>query len=392
MKNNFKKTSAIKKIWKIKPRKKIIQGGTSAGKTWAILPLLADEAIENPGTEISIVSESVPHLRRGVLKDFLKIMKMTGRYISNNYNKTHMTYTFCNGSYIEFFSVDDESKLRGARRNILYVNEANNINFESYYQLAIRTSGDIYVDFNPTLKFWAHTEVEPQEDAELIILTYKDNEALGDNIVKELELNRVKAFTSSYWENWWKVYGEGKIGLLEGVIFDNWSEIDRVPPQAKLIGSGMDFGFTNDPTTMVTVYKMDNNIYADEVIYGKGLHNSDIANLIKQEEPGVIYADSAEPKSISEIKRYGIKILPATKGRDSIMYGISILQEYNIIVTKRSTNLKDELNKYGWKKDKEGNTLNVPVDNYNHCIDALRYLAMMCLKKNSEIRRSFVIN
>lgn len=387
MSNEFRYTTAIDKIRKMSTRKKVIQGGTSAGKTFGILPILIDKAIKEPHLEISVVSETIPHLRRGALKDFLKIMMMTGRYIPEHYNKTHLKYTFSNGSYIEFFSVDDESKLRGARRNVLYVNEANNINYDSYLQLAIRTSNDIYIDFNPTHKFWAHNEVLNEDDSELLILNYLDNEALPQNIIEELEANKAKATTSDYWKNWWTVYGLGQIGTLEGVIFDNWDEIDRIPEEASLIGYGMDFGYSNDPTTLVGVYKYNNDLIFDEVIYQKELLNSEIAALIKQHGiTGEIYADSAEPKSIRELSRYGLRIIGAKKGRDSINFGIGILQEYNMLITKRSTNIKDELNRYSWKKDREGNATNIPIDNYNHCIDAMRYLAISKLQKKNAVK------
>lgn len=393
--NEFKYTTAIKKIRAMKGRKKVIQGGTSSGKTFGIIPILIDQAIKNPGLEISIVSESIPHLRRGALKDFLKIMRMTNRFISKNYNRSHLKYTFTNSSYIEFFSVDDEAKLRGARRNVLYVNEANNIHYDAYLQLAIRTSGDIYIDFNPTHRFWAHTEVLSEPDSEHIILTYKDNEGLPESIVKELEMNRDKAKTSSYWANWWRVYGLGQIGSLEGVIFSNWQEIkiDLIPESAKLLGYGLDFGFTNDPTALVAVYKYGDKILLDELIYQKGLTNAQLASKMEQvmgDKRGIVYADSAEPKSIAELRSYGMHVLPAKKGKDSIIFGISLLQEYEMLVTARSNNLKDELRRYSWVKDRDGTTLNVPISTFNHAIDAIRYLAMMTLKKRAA-RRNFRI-
>ena len=391
-KDKFIYTTAIDKIRKLNKRKKVIQGGTSAGKTFGILPCLIDRAIREPNLEISIVSESVPHLRRGCLKDFLKIMELTHRFKSEDFNKTHLKYKFNNGSYIEFFSVEDESKLRGARRNILYINEANNVSYEAYLQLSIRTNMDIYIDYNPTHRFWAHNEILKEEDSELLILTYKDNEALDKQIVKQLEINRDKGKTSNYWFNWWKVYGCGEIGSLAGVIFDSWNEIDKIPNEAKLICYGMDFGFTNDPSSLIALYKLNDEIILDEVFYRKGLLNSDISNIMKSEGiVGEVFADSSEPKSIMELKRYGHNVKPVTKGRDSILYGINLLQVYKINVTKRSVNLKDELTKYSWKKDKEGNTLNVPIDSHNHCCDAARYAVMMKLGKRTTGSRPFKI-
>lgn len=338
-----------------------------------------------------MVSESVPHLRRGALRDFLKIMKQTNRYIPEHYNKTHLKYEFSNGSFIEFFSADDEGKLRGARRNILYVNEANNIPYEAYNQLAIRTNGDIYLDFNPTHRFYAHTEILKEDDSELLILTYKDNEALDNNIIKEFEIAKQKAKTSEYWRNWVDVYVYGRIGILEGVIFNNWSKIDYLPEEAELIGVGLDFGYTNDPTACVAMYRLNDSIIVDEVFYMKGLSNSDISRLLKDHKiVGEIIADSAEPKSIAELKRYGHKIMGVVKGKDSINFGISLLQEKDILITSSSKNVIDEFTKYSWKKDKEGKKTNYPEDINNHSIDALRYVAMMKLRK-AVSRKTFKI-
>lgn len=380
----FVRTTAINKILRLKKRIKIIQGGTSAGKTYGIIPILIDSAAKQPNLEISIVSESIPHLRRGALKDFLKIMAETNRFVDANYNKSFLKYTFHNGSYIEFFSADQPDRLRGARRHILYINEANNIPFEAYQQLAIRTSEEVYIDYNPTHEFWSHTELIPDADSDFIILTYKDNEALSENIVKEIEKARDKAETSSYWLNWWKVYGLGEVGSLEGVIFTNWKPIKEVPKDAKLLGYGMDFGYTNDPTTLIACYRLDNEIIFDECIYRTGLLNNEIKDLMNVEGVGIspIYADSAEPKSIAELRRYGFNIKGADKGRDSINYGINIIQQYSVRVTERSTNMIKELRNYIWDKDKTGGTMNKPIDAFNHAIDAMRYFAMMQLNTN----------
>ena len=380
---SFVRTTAINKILNLKKRIKIIQGGTSAGKTYGILPILIDKATKSK-LEISVVSESIPHLRRGALKDFIKIMQDTNRWISPHFNKSLLKYTFANGSYIEFFSVEQPDKLRGARRNILYVNEADNIPFEAYQQLSIRTSSEVFIDYNPTHEFWAHTELMQDNDSDFIILTYKDNEALSENIVKEIEKARDKAKTSKHWENWWNVYGLGKVGSLEGVVFSDWSEISIVPQEARLLGYGMDFGYSNDPTTLVACYKYNQDIIFDELIYSTGLLNSDIANLFKNYNVSnhYIYADSAEPKSIAELRRRGFNVQGVTKGRDSINYGINILQQHQFKVTKRSVNLIKELRSYTWDKDRTGTTLNKPVDAFNHAIDAIRYFAMMHLNTN----------
>jgi phage terminase large subunit len=369
----LKKTTAQSKIVALRKRVRIVQGGSSSSKTFTIIPFLIDYANKNAGKEISIVSESIPHLRRGAIRDFVKIMEWVGLMDYSAWNKSTLTYYFPNGSFIEFFSGDQPDKMRGARRDVLFVNEANNIGWETYYQLAIRTREFIYIDFNPTAEFWAHTELQNQPDVDFIILTYRDNEALEASIINEFKKAEEKAKTSEYWANWVKVYVNGEIGSLQGVVFDNWKPCDAIPQQARLLGYGCDFGYSNDPSTLVAVYQLNNEFYYDELIYQKGLLNSDIARLIKQHPTAMIYADSAEPKSIKEIKNYGIRITATEKGADSIMHGISKMQQAPFYVTKRSLNLIKELRAYTWATDKTGATLNKPIDAFNHAIDAMRY-------------------
>ena len=367
-------------------RKKVIQGGTSAGKTIAILSILIDIAAKAK-TEISVVSESVPHLRRGAIKDFAKVMQVTGRWSADRWNKTLLTYHFANGSTIEFFSADSEGRLRGARRQVLYINEANNIDFESYYQLAIRTSEAIYIDFNPVSEFWAHTEVLAEQDSELIVLTYRDNEALPATIRDDIEAAQVKAATSTYWANWWKVYGLGEVGSLQGVVFDDWQQVDGIDFAGdKLVAIGLDWGYTNDPTAVVAVYKRGGAILLHELIYQNGLTNQDIADHLRKLGIGrswPIIADSAEPKSIEEVHRLGFNIHPATKGADSIRNSIDILKRQPLLVTRESTNLIKELRNYTWDTDRTGASLGVPIDRYNHAIDAVRYVALNKLSANA---------
>ncbi len=334
-------------------------------------------------SEISIVSESIPHLKRGAIKDFQKIMILCDLYKDSQFNKSDLKYRFKNGSYIEFFSVDQPDKLRGARRDILFVNECNNIDFESYQQLSVRTKKFIYLDYNPTNEFWVHTELMNDKDTDFVVLTYKDNEALDKAIVKEIEKAKEKAKTSTYWENWWNVYGLGQLGSLEGVIFNNWQIIDNIPAEANLLGSGLDFGFSNDPTSQIFVYQWNDKIICDEGIYSTGLLNTDIIRLMKQDKRLPIWADSAEPKSIEEIRRAGFNIKAVEKGKDSIVYGISVLQDKEILVTKSSVNLIKELRSYSWDKDKAGKKLNKPIDDFNHAIDAMRYFAMMHFKNSN---------
>lgn len=368
----FKRTTAINKLLKLTKRKRVVQGGTSAGKTFGILPILIDYATKNAKSEISVVSETIPHLRRGAIKDFLKIMDWTGRYIDTNWNRTLLTYTFANGSFIEFFSADQEAKLRGARRNILYVNEANNLSFEAYHQLSIRTSHHIWLDFNPTAEFWVHTEVLKEEDSELIILNYKDNETLSESIIKDIESAKEKAKTSAYWENWYKVYGLGELGAVQGTIFSNWSTIDTIPNDARLLGIGLDFGYSVDPTACIGIYKYNDSYILHELIYQKELSNKNIFDLIRN-EPTMVICDSAEPKSIAELQSYGLKCMGALKGKDSILHGIQLIQQQSLLITKHSTNLIKELRGYVWATDRDNKPTGNPVEINNHLMDAMRY-------------------
>lgn len=377
----FQVTTAIRKIYSLEKRVKIIQGGTSAGKTFGILPVLIDKCAREKGLEVSVVAETIPHLRRGALKDFLKIMRWTGRYVEDRFNATLLRYEFANGSTMEFFSADNASKLRGARRDVLYINECNNVTFDAYLELSIRTKKEIYLDFNPANEFWVHTELKDEPDADFIILTYKDNEALDESIVRQIEKNRDKAATSNYWANWWRVYGLGEVGMLEGVIFDNWKEIDKLPDDARLVGIGLDFGYTNDPTAAIEVYNWNGKRIVNEIVYRTGMLNSDIAKILPSSV--TIYADSSEPKSIDEIRRYGKTIKGVTKGADSIRYGIDVMQRQEYLVTKQSTNLIKELRSYCWDVDKQGVRLKNPASGNDHAIDALRYHEMESLGLNS---------
>mgnify|MGYP003109557549 FL=1 len=376
----LKETTAARKINRLKKRIKIIQGGTSASKTFSTLFILINKAMSLPNLEISVVAESIPHLRRGAVRDFEKIMKWGCRYTETSFNKSLLKYQFINGSFIEFFSADDSSKLRGARRDILYINECNNVSFESYNELSIRTKKEVYLDFNPANEFWVHNEVKDEPDADFLILTYKDNEALDKGIVQQIEKNRLKAKTSAYWRNWWTVYGEGKVGQLQGAVFTNYKTIDKIPEEARLIGIGLDFGYSADPTAIIAVYKYNEQRILDEMTYQTGLLNSDISKILPKDVP--VYADSAEPKSIADIQRYGITIKGVTKGKDSVNYGIDVMQRQDYLVTSQSTNLIKELRSYCWDKDKTGKQLNKPIDKFNHALDAVRYHEMETIGLN----------
>lgn len=368
----FQRTTAINKILKLNKFVRAVQGGTSAGKTYGIIPILVDMAAKRHQVDISIVAESIPHLKRGAMKDFKKIMTDTGRWNWDRWNATDFRYTFANGSTIEFFSADNNSKLRGARRDYLYINECNNVDFQSYNELASRTKSAVYLDWNPTNEFWFHQELQQDADVDFIIINYLDNEACPESARNFIEKAKQKSATSAYWLNWWKVYGLGELGTLQGAIFENYKIIDTIPSTAMIECIGLDFGYTNDPTAAVAVYKHDGKFILNELIYAKGQMNKDISDVLKNYRCLVV-ADSAEPKSIDEIRLHGINIKAAEKGKDSINFGIQLIQGVELLITAQSTNLIKEIRGYMWEKDRAGKELDLPIGVNNHAMDAMRY-------------------
>ena len=369
------RTKALDKLQELNQRVRIIKGGSSAGKTICILLILIDYAIKNEGEVVSVVTGTVPALRRGAYKDFIQLLKGLNRYKESQHNKSLMRYTFTNGSYIEMFSTDDSSKLRGARRDVLFVNEANTISgFDAYQELAIRTNKHIFLDYNPAALFWVDKQLIGQPDTDFITLTYKDNDALPDTIVKELEKAREKAKTSVFWRNWVRVYLDGLVGNLEGACIPDWKEINTIPVEARLLGYGVDFGW-NDPTVIIGCYKWNDAYIFDEVYYKSSTTLRDLSLFLRHNNiTETLIADSAEPKSIEILRRDGHSIYPCTKGRDSVNFGINLINQNEIYVTSRSRNMKRELQGYIWAKDKEGNTLNKPTGEHPDCIDAARYV------------------
>ena len=373
---------------------KVNRGGTRSSKTRSIaqisvLWLFTGQVSRNkkiPKGVWSTVRKYSTTLDATVIRDFEEELEKQELYGAVKHNKTKRTYQF-GERMVEFFGADDEKKLRGAKRNILYCNEANELQFKTqFFQLLIRTEDEVFIDFNPDDEnVWINTELEQKRavemgDVEVIVSTYKDNTFLPASLVKEIE------YLEKNDAEFWKIYGLGQYGKVYGVIFESYNIINEIPKEAKYIATGMDFGFTNDPTAILQVFENDGELFINELEYKRGLTNLDIGVRLK--ELGVsnldyIVADSSEPKSIHEIYNQRFNIHGANKGADSIKNSIDILKRYKLNITSRSSNLIKEIKTYKWSTDKEGNSINKPVDYNNHLIDALRYVALNKLNKNN---------
>lgn len=365
----YQRTTALNKLCDLTKRIRGVSGGTSASKTISILMWLIVYAQEHKNKTISVVSESFPHLKRGAIRDFLSIMEDFNRFDDNSWNKTDYIYTFPTGSKMEFFSADQPGKVRGPRRDILFINEANNISYETYTQLEVRTKTLVWLDWNPVSEFWWYTEVSGKDGVDFLTLTYKDNEALAPEIIKAIESRMAN-------KNWWTVYGMGQLGAVESRIYKDWQVIDELPHEAKLERYGLDFGYSNDPAAIVAVHRLNGGIILDQLLYRKGMSNSELAEFIKNQPYALTVADSAEPKSIDEISSYGVSIVAADKGSDSVLHGIQFIQDQKISVTKRSVDLLKEYRNYLWTTDKDGKIINQPEGGFDHLLDAMRYAIM----------------
>jgi len=350
------------------------QGGTSSGKTYAILQVLFSKAINEVCT-ITIVGQDIPNLKVGALRDAIDIhngdeaIKQQVTF----YNRSDRVFSFLNGSIMEFNSYDNDQDAKSGKRDYLFVNEANGIPYNIYEQLSLRTRKQVYIDYNPDTSFWVHDKVIPIPSTELIISDHRHNPFLSEKIREKIEALKSKDL------DLWKVYARGITGRIEGLIFKKWYVLNDSFEDKKLIGYGIDFGFSNDPTTLIEVRMQDGELYVQELIYETGLTNQDISSrmdALNVSRGALIVADSAEPKSIEELRRLRWTIDGVKKGKDSVMFGINLLKGYAINVHSSSKNLIKELEQYKWKVNKNGDSLNVPIDEYNHAIDALRYLIM----------------
>jgi phage terminase large subunit len=390
--NKYKYTGAYYKILdliKSNPKENVfvIRGGQGASKTVSIIQLLI-QSLCSQTKEATILSSELSKMKRTVIRDYKKICKdWSVLENEHDFNKSESKHEYFNGSYLDFLGADVNDVGKGFRRDILYINEADKMDVDTAVQFISRASLTI-IDYNPDSLFWGDDFINENN---FITLTFQDNEYLAESEVKSILDYKAKGFFNTdlpteslfsdgniknkYWSNKWRVYGLGLVGNLDGVIFDNWSTIDEVPGDARLIGIGLDFGYTNDPTAAVEVYKYNGKRILNEIVYRTGMLNSDIAKVLPKNT--FVYADSAEPKSIEEIRRAGINIMPVTKGADSIIYGIQTMQTQEYLITSKSKNIINEFQKYIWQKDKRGDTQNKPIDKYNHAIDAIRYHEMM---------------
>jgi phage terminase large subunit len=363
----------------------INQGGTSSGKTYSILQNLFLHAIENDRAIITVAGQDIPNLKVGPIRDAHNIVENTeglSNYILE-YNKSDRVFTFVNGSIIEFKSYDDAQDAKQGKRDYLFLNEANGVDKIIWDELYIRTKKKSYIDYNPNNEFWVHTDLIGKPNVTLIISDHRHNTFLDQKIHDKIEAIEDPEL--------YKVYARGLTGKLEGVIFRDYNIISGVSPDAKLIGYGLDFGFSNDPTALVALYSQSGELIVDELIYDRGLLNIRISDLMRElGVNGRIIADSAEPKSIAELSAYGWQIEGAKKGPDSIRQSINTLKRYKINVTQRSSNLKKELNGYKWKQNKDGKLDNEPVDFLNHAIDALRYASLNILDNPMSGRYAFL--
>jgi phage terminase large subunit len=370
----------------------LLRGGSRSGKSYSTVQYLIVKALEEAGTVISIVRKSFPSLRISTLRDFRSIMNDLGLWEEESYLATEKAYKFPNGSLIEFLSIDDAEKRKGTKRDYLFIDEANELNYEDFFQLFIRTTFKTILAYNPSFSklHWIYKQVAIHPEAEEYISTYRDNPFLDERIAAEIE--RLKDISPSYYA----VYGNAEFGMVEGLVFDNVTIIDSIPEEAKLLGYGFDAGYSNDPSSIVAMYSSGDDIIYDEVVYMKGLLTNQLANFLlgAYENYGrsEVWIDSSEPRLRDEIFRYGINIKSVVKGKDSIINGIDLMKQHRILITKRSSNLVNEFFSYSWKKDKNGTPTNEPEDINNHGVDACRYVTMMTMSKKTQNRGVYNIS
>lgn len=366
----LKATTGLEKVIAMQKRIRVIQGGTSAGKTWDVLMDELDEAIRQKGILTTIMTDTMPNLRHGAMRDFIKIAKETNAWDAGDWNSTYSTFTLPNGSVIEFYSADSENAL-GARRDRLFINEANRITKDAFDQLEVRTEQKITLDFNPVNRFWAH-DLLVRPDVDFVKLNYKDNEALSPNIIQTLEMRKGDGTS-----NWWRVYGEGEIGSLEGNVYEGWIAVDEIPSEALLVRYGVDFGW-NDPTVVVAVYEdAEHALWLKTCIYQSQLPVPELIARLKTLPEGLFVCDNARPEIISEMQANGIRAIPSNKTAGEKMngkrYNIELVSRRKIHYLKESKELEREYLTYAWRKKRTGEIIDEPEDGNDHAMDALAY-------------------
>lgn len=367
-----------------KERTVVNQGGTSSGKTYSIMQLLFEMAMNEPDLVVTIVGQDIPNLKKGAYRDAKTILNRSPilqawfPYL----NESDRVIRCINGSVLEFTSFKDEQDAKSGKRDVLFINECDGIVYGIYWQLDMRTRRKVFLDYNPSARFWVHDSVIGRDNVKLIISDHRCNPFLSKEEHEKVE--NIEDYEL------WKVYARGKTGKLKGLIFPEFRIVDRVPEVLDCKGNwyGLDFGFSNDPSALENLRLAHGELWIDELLFEAGYDNPMIAKIMKSNgitKRDVVIADCAEPKSIAEINSFGFRVEPSSKGADSVNNGLQILQRYKINVTRRSTGLIQEMKRYKWKVDKNGVMLNVPIDVWNHGIDAIRYVA---LKKLSARRVS----
>ena len=370
---------------KAKERVIVNQGGTSSGKTYSIMQVLFLIGMNQAHSVITVVGQDVPNLKKGAYRDAKtildgsKLLQAWWPYV----NEGERLIRCQNGSLIEFTSYKDAQDAKSGKRDYLFVNEANGISYEVYWQLAIRTRRRIFIDYNPTARFWVHDEVIGRDGVRLIISDHRKNHFLSEE-----EHARIEGIEDA---ELWKVYARGLTGKIEGLVLTNWDICDAMPlrEEWKMSAYGLDFGFTNDPSALEHVVLAHGDLWIDELIYSTGLTNPDIAARAKGNgltDNDQIIADCAEPKSIRELQAAGLWVTASPKGQDSIVSGIDILKRYRIHVTRHSLGILSNLRSYQWGRDRDGNMTNKPEDRNNHGIDAVRYVGLAKLSEHREVR------
>lgn len=396
---SWRPTRATSRILGMKDKRlKAVFGGASAGKTWSIIPILIDKAIKNKNEVITIVSDTARNLRDGAMRDFIQIMKSMDRWDRNRWNKTESKYEFAGGSIIEFLGADDETKFRGPRRDRLYINEANRMTFEVYNQLDARTRKEVYLDWNPSAPFWYEMELRDSVDHASLRLTYLDNESLTDMEKGEFERKRILSETSDYWHNWWRVYGLGLTGQIEGACIKDYKRCNieedgtfiatdfkgnKTHLQGyKLVGVGMDFG-VNDPNTAIALYKCENSYIFDEIFYKPKMYLTDMKrelNRYLKKRVVPIYADYSWKQNLLELNKMGMNnVRPCKKGL--IDDRIRAINERDVYVTERSENLLNEFQTYRYKIDKNGIKIDGKYEGNDHACDAAGYVLIKNIKR-----------